>query len=127
MTDPAPRSVLITGASSGIGRACAEALDRLGWRAFAGVRTDDDRDKIRAAGSARLPPLFLDITDAAQVAGSARFVAGEVGDRGLDALINNAGIVVAGPLELISLDDFRRQLEVNVTGHLAVTQAMLGP
>jgi NAD(P)-dependent dehydrogenase (short-subunit alcohol dehydrogenase family) len=122
----APRSVFITGASSGIGRTCAEALDRRGWRVFAGVRTEEDAETLRAAGSGRLLPVLLDITDAAQVAAAARFVAGEVGDRGLDALINNAGIVVAGPLEFLPLADFRRQFEVNVTGHLAVTQAMLG-
>jgi len=122
----APRSVFITGASSGIGRACAEALDERGWRVFAGVRTEEDADKLRTAGSDRLKPVLIDITDEAEIAAAARVVAEDVGQRGLDALINNAGIVVAGPLEFLPLDDFRRQLEVNVTGHLAVTQAMLG-
>jgi NAD(P)-dependent dehydrogenase (short-subunit alcohol dehydrogenase family) len=122
----APRSVFISGASSGIGRFCAEELHRLGWRVFAGVRTEEDAEELRAAGSSRLSPVLLDITDEAQIAAAVRFVAGELGDRGLDALINNAGIVVAGPLEFLPLDDFRRQFAVNVTGHLAVTQAMLG-
>ena len=122
----APRSVFITGASSGIGRTCAEALDRRGWRVFAGVRTEEDAARLRAECSGRLTPVLLDITDEAQVAAAERLVAEEVGAIGLDALINNAGIVVAGPLEFLPLDDFRRQLEVNVTGHLAVTQAMLG-
>jgi NAD(P)-dependent dehydrogenase (short-subunit alcohol dehydrogenase family) len=120
-----PRSVLITGASSGIGRACVEAFDRLGWRVFAGARQDRDLERLATSGSGRVTPLRLDITDADQVAAAARAASDALGDRGLDALVNNAGIVVAGPLELCPPDDFRRELEVNVTGHLVVTQAFI--
>jgi NAD(P)-dependent dehydrogenase (short-subunit alcohol dehydrogenase family) len=99
------RSVLVTGASTGIGRATALRLDSAGWRVFAGVRREEDAEALRQAGSERLAPLILDITDA--------------------GLVNNAGVAIPSPLETIPVDDFRRQIEVNLTGHLAVTQAML--
>jgi NAD(P)-dependent dehydrogenase (short-subunit alcohol dehydrogenase family) len=117
--------VLITGASSGIGSACALGLDARGWRVFAGVRSEQAAEALRAAASDRLCPLLVDLTNESHIAAAAERIAREVGDRGLDALINNAGIVVAGPLEYLPLADFRAQLEVNVTGQLAVTQAML--
>ncbi len=115
-----PRTVLITGASRGIGRACALGLAARGWRVHAGVRSEADGESLLAGG---ITPVLLDVTDPDQVARAAR----EVGPGGLDALVNNAGIAVAGPLEFIPLADFRAQLETNVVGMLAVTQAMLGP
>ena len=124
------RAVLITGASTGIGRAAALRLDADGWRVFAGVRREEDAEALRTAGSERLTPLILDITDAAQIAAAAERIgretdAGGEGQGGLDGLVNNAGIGVMGPLETLPLDDFRRQIEVNLTGQVAVTQAML--
>lgn len=119
------RSVLITGASTGIGRATALHLDRAGWRVFAGVRKDQDADALCEAGSERLAPLTLDVTDADRIAAAAGRIEAEVGEAGLDGLVNNAGIGVMGPLETVPLDDFRRQIEVNLTGQVAVTQAML--
>ncbi len=119
------KSVLITGASTGIGRATALHLDRAGWRVFAGVRKEEDAVSLREAGSERLTPLTLDVTDAAQIAAAAELIEAEVGEAGLDGLVNNAGIGVMGPLETIPLDDFRRQIDVNLTGQVAVTQAML--
>ena len=77
---------------------------------------------LRAAGSDRLTPLMLDVTDSGQIAAAARRIAEEAG---LDGLVNNAGIAVPGPLEALPIDDFRRQVEVNLTAHVAVTQAML--
>lgn len=121
------RSVLITGASRGIGRACALGLAVRGWRVFAGVRHESDGIALREeAGQAQLTPVRLDITDSSQIADAARLITESVGDRGLDGLVNNAGIAVAGPLEFVALADFREQLEINVVGSLAVTQAMLG-
>jgi NAD(P)-dependent dehydrogenase (short-subunit alcohol dehydrogenase family) len=117
--------VLVTGASTGIGRATALRLDRDGWRVFAGVRREEDAESLRAAGSDRLVPVMLDVTDAVQVADAAGLVGDAVGEGGLDGLVNNAGIAVLSPLETIPLDDFRRQIEVNLTGQVAVTQAML--
>jgi len=119
------KSVLITGASTGIGRATALYLDRAGWRVFAGVRREEDADALREAGSERLAPLMLDVTDAAQIAAAAERIGADVGSGGLDGLVNNAGIAVPGPLETLPIEDFERQIEVNLTAHVAVTQAML--
>ncbi len=117
--------MLITGASTGIGRAAALRLDRGGWRVFAGVRRDDDAAALREAGSERLEPLILDVTEAEAIAAAAERIGEATGEAGLDGLLNNAGIGVMAPLETIALDDFRRQVEVNVTAQVAVTQAML--
>jgi NAD(P)-dependent dehydrogenase (short-subunit alcohol dehydrogenase family) len=117
---------VITGASTGIGRATALHLDARGWRVFAGVRKEEDAESLRAAASERLTPLTLDVTDDGQIGAAAERVADEVGDDGLDGLVNNAGIAVPGPLEALPIDDFRRQIEVNLTAQVAVTQAMLG-
>jgi len=113
-------NVLITGASTGIGKACALYLARKGFRVFAGVRKPDDGDKLQQEESA-ITPLVIDVTDAASI----RKASGEFGDGDLHGLVNNAGVSVAGPLEFLPLEEFRRQLEVNVTGQLAVTQAFL--
>jgi NAD(P)-dependent dehydrogenase (short-subunit alcohol dehydrogenase family) len=120
-------SALVTGASTGIGRATAMRLDAAGWRVFAGVRREADSDLLREAGSERLVPLILDVTDAGQIEAAAREIAARTGSEGLDGLVNNAGISLPSPLETIPLEDFRRQIEVNLTGQVAVTQAMLGP
>jgi NAD(P)-dependent dehydrogenase (short-subunit alcohol dehydrogenase family) len=118
------KSVLITGASTGIGRATALHLDATGWRVFAGVRKEEDAASLRDAGSERLVPLMLDVTDASQIKAAAEKIGGEAGT-GLDGLVNNAGIAVPGPLETLPVEDFKRQIEVNLTAHVAVTQAML--
>jgi NAD(P)-dependent dehydrogenase (short-subunit alcohol dehydrogenase family) len=116
---------LVTGASTGIGRATALRLDSEGWRVFAGVRREENGLSLQGAASERLTPVRLDVTDSAQIGAAAERIAPEVGPTGLDGLVNNAGIAVMGPLETISLEDFRGQIEVNLTGQLAVTQAML--
>jgi NAD(P)-dependent dehydrogenase (short-subunit alcohol dehydrogenase family) len=118
------RSALVTGASTGIGRATALRLDADGWQVFAGVRREEDGDSLREAGSERLTPLTLDITDAEQIAAAAARVTAEA-KGGLDGLVNNAGVAIPGPLETLAMEDFRRQVEVNMTGHVAVTQAFL--
>jgi NAD(P)-dependent dehydrogenase (short-subunit alcohol dehydrogenase family) len=119
------RSVLITGASTGIGAACALALDRLGWRVFAGVRRAADGAALQRQASPLFTAVAIDVTDAASIAGAARTIAAVVGDAGLAGLVNNAGIAVPGPLEFLPIADLRRQLEVNVVGQVAVTQTML--
>jgi NAD(P)-dependent dehydrogenase (short-subunit alcohol dehydrogenase family) len=118
-------AVVVTGASTGIGRATALELDRLGFRVFAGVRKDSDAESIRGDGSERLEPLMIDVADEASVAAAAKSVEEKIGDAGLAGLVNNAGIVVSGPLEGLPLDGLRRQLEVNVVGQVSVTQAFL--
>jgi len=117
--------VLVTGASTGIGRAAALRLDRDGWGVFAGVRREEDAEALRAAASNRLLPVTLDVTDPGQIAAAAGLIDGLMGEGGLDGLVNNAGIAVLGPLETIPLEDFRRQVEVNLTAQVAVTQALL--
>jgi NAD(P)-dependent dehydrogenase (short-subunit alcohol dehydrogenase family) len=115
------KSILITGASSGIGRACALHFDKAGWRVFAGVRTEAAAQSLAAEASLRLTPLRFDVTDKASLA----TVDEALGEGELDALLNNAGIYTVGPLELLPVDELRNAFEVNVIGHLAITQAVL--
>ena len=119
------RSVLITGASTGIGAACALDLDKLGFRVFAGVRQQADGESLQRQASERLVPVILDVTMADTIEQAASMIEDAVGDDGLYGLVNNAGILVAGPLECVPLADLRRQFEVNVFGVVAVTQKML--
>jgi NAD(P)-dependent dehydrogenase (short-subunit alcohol dehydrogenase family) len=123
------KHTLVTGASSGIGRATALRLAADGHHVYAGVRsTADGEELIRAADGGELTPLLLDVTNASHIADAADLVAGHLAGypaNGLDGLVNNAGIGIACPAELLPLDTFRRQLEINVTGQLAVTQAFL--
>ncbi len=111
------KTVVVTGASSGIGLACCVRLTKAGWRVFGGVRTDEDAAALRERG---LDALQLDVTDARQIAAAADVVGPT-----LDGLVDNAGIAIAAPLELVPLDELRHQLEVNVVGQVAVTQAFL--
>ncbi len=117
------RTALVTGASSGIGRATVRRLDGAGWRVFAGVRKEEDAAALAAEGSERVEPLMLDVLDPDAIAAAAERVA--AGPGGLDGLVDNAGAAVAGPLEALPIEDFRRQVELNLTAQLAVTQAML--
>lgn len=117
--------VVVTGASTGIGEACALHLERLGYRVFAGVRKTADGETLRGKASDRLQPLLLDVTDPASIERAAATVRRAVGDKGLAGLVNNAGIAVAGPLEFLPPGELRRQLEINVVGQHAVTQAFL--
>ncbi len=119
------RSAVITGASTGIGRATALRLDAAGFRVFAGVRRQADGEALRGAASPRLVPLLLDVTDAAGVEAAAKTVETAVGAVGIQGLVNNAGVAVGAILEFVDLDELRRQLEVNVVGAAAVTRAFL--
>jgi NAD(P)-dependent dehydrogenase (short-subunit alcohol dehydrogenase family) len=112
-------SVVVTGASRGIGRAIAIRLADLGWDVVAGIRRAEDGESLRAERSA-VRPVTLDVSDQDNVDA----LRGLVGSR-VDALVNNAGIVVSGPLETTPIEDLRRQLDVNVVGQVAVTQALL--
>src|SRR4051794_18544118 len=118
--------VLITGASTGIGEATALRLDGGGLRVFAGVRKAEDGDRLRAKGSERLRVVEpLDVTNDEQIAAAAARVEEELAGDPLRGIVNNAGIGISGPLEALDLDDFRRTLDVNTTGQLAVTKAFL--
>ena len=120
------KAVLITGASTGIGKACALYLDSIGFKVFAGVRREVDGNALREKASDRLTPVLIDVTDAESIKSALKFVSGEVGNIGLLGLVNNAGIVTAsGLLEFLSITEIRDLLEVNLIGHIAVTQAFL--
>lgn len=123
-SDREKRSVLITGASSGIGRACAISLSRAGWSVFAGVRRELDGEALQAEAET-ITPIMLDVTDQGQIREAIEQVSALSGECGLDGLINSAGIVTDGPIECIDLAVLREQLEVNVIGVAAVTQAAI--
>jgi NAD(P)-dependent dehydrogenase (short-subunit alcohol dehydrogenase family) len=114
-------SILVTGASTGIGRACANRFAELGYRTFAGVRKPCDGEALKAHSSGKLEPVVLDVTRPESIDGALA----AVGDQPLSGLVNNAGIATLGPLELLSTDALRKQFEVNVIGLVAVTQAFL--
>ena len=118
-------AVVITGATSGIGKACAVRLDALGYRVFATYLRENDVAELQAACSDRLTAIRLNLLDESSIAAAAERVAAEVGDGGLDGLVNNAGVDIPGPLEFLPLARLREQLEVNVVGQVAVTQAFL--
>lgn len=118
------RSVLVTGASTGIGRATALRLDGSDWQVFAGVRRPEDGESLRGEASSQLVPVILDVTEPDHIAAAAELIEKE-SEGGLDGLVNNAGVAIPGPLETIPLEDFRRQLEVNLFAYVAVTQALL--
>ena len=121
---PTRGAVVITGASTGIGHASALHLSSLGFQVFAGVRRDEDAERMRAAGDGSIEPLHIDVTDQGSIDAAAERVRAATGGS-LAGLVNNAGIAVPGPLEHLPMDEFRRQIEVNLTGQVAVTQAFL--
>ena len=121
-TNPA---VLVTGASSGMGKACAVRLANGGFTVFAAVRKERDAQELREGGSQRVIPVILDVTEERTISEAFRTIRDAVGSAGLAGLVNNAGIAVTGPMELVSLDELRRQFEVNVFGQVAVIQAFL--
>jgi NAD(P)-dependent dehydrogenase (short-subunit alcohol dehydrogenase family) len=125
MAGNASGAVVVTGASTGIGRATALLLDERGYRVFAGIRKEADADELRRRGSDRLTPVTLDVTQADQIESAREQVAEAVGDGGLAGLVNNAGVGGGGPIEFMELDELRSTLEVNLIGQVAVTQAFI--
>jgi NAD(P)-dependent dehydrogenase (short-subunit alcohol dehydrogenase family) len=113
-------SVLVTGASRGIGRALVEHLASRGWDVIAGVRSRQDAEAVTGLSPQRISSVILDVTAADDIAALK-----ETLPERLDAIVNNAGIVVTGPMEAVTPDEWRKQLEINVIGQLAVTQAAL--
>ncbi|HKO30271.1 MAG TPA: SDR family oxidoreductase [Nitrospiraceae bacterium] len=118
-------AVVVTGASTGIGAACALDCAGRGMTVFAGVRDLRAGEALAAKGGPSLIPITLDVTDEPSIARSVEAVQRVVGDSGLGGLVNNAGIAIGSPLEVIDLSQLRKQLEVNVIGQIAVTQAFL--
>jgi NAD(P)-dependent dehydrogenase (short-subunit alcohol dehydrogenase family) len=113
-------SVLVTGAGRGIGKSIVEQLAARGWDVIAGVRSERDAAAVTALDPQRISSVILDVTDAGHIAA----LNGSLPER-LDAIVNNAGVVVTGPMETVTPDEWRKQLEINVIGQLAVTQAVL--
>jgi NAD(P)-dependent dehydrogenase (short-subunit alcohol dehydrogenase family) len=118
-------AIVVTGASRGIGEACVLVLAKLGFMVFAGVRTIADGDCLKRKSPGNVIPVLLDVTSGGSIASAVDTVSSFVGESGIAGLVNNAGIAVAGPLELLPISDLRRQFEVNVFGQMAVTQAFL--
>lgn len=119
------KAVVITGVSSGIGNATARALLERGYRVFGSVRSAEDADRLQAEFGEAFTPLLFDVTDSAAIAAAVTQVQAALGEQGLYALINNAGIAVPGPLKEVSLAQFRQHFEVNLLGLLDVTQQFL--
>jgi NAD(P)-dependent dehydrogenase (short-subunit alcohol dehydrogenase family) len=120
---PAGRSVVVTGASTGIGAACVKVLSAAGLHVFGAVRKSADGERLAREFGASFTPLLFDVTDKAAVAAAAMQVEAALGGETLFGLVNNAGIAVAGPLLYLPIEEFERQFDVNVTGQLVVTQA----
>lgn len=120
------RSVVITGASTGIGWAIAKFLIGRGYRVFGSVRKQADADRLTGEFGQNFTPLLFDVTDEAAVLAAARQVREALGGETLAGLVNNAGVAVAGPVLELSADDFRRQMDINVIGPVIATQAF-GP
>lgn len=119
------KSVFVTGTTSGIGLYTARHMHRLGWQVFAGVYPGEDTSKLMdgITDDARLHLVDIDITNAEMVAAAQAKIAQHTDN--LHGLVNNAGISVSGPFEVLPLNDIRRQMEVNYIGQIAVTQAMM--
>lgn len=119
------KSAVVTGVSSGIGRAIAEALMEAGWHVFGSVRSQKDATTVTEALGEGFTPLLFDVTDRSAIDQAAKTVKSALNGQKLAGLINNAGIAVAGPIAYLPEKDLQRQLNVNVFGPMRVTQAFL--
>jgi len=119
------KSAVVTGVSTGIGRAIAKSLIDDGWRVFGSVRKQKDADDAKAALGGQFTPLLFDVTNADAIKNAASEVEAALGGETLGALVNNAGVAVAGPVAHIPLEEVERQIDINVYGPLRVTQAFL--
>src|SRR5262249_43596307 len=119
------KTVLITGASSGIGRACVSAMIEAGWKVFAAVRKSADGERLQAESGRNVIPVLMDVQDHVSIVAASSQIGAQVGEAGLDALVNNAGIGLIAPLEYARFDDLQRIFNINVFGQIAVTQAFL--
>lgn len=118
------KAIVITGTSTGIGKACALYLDKLGFKVYAGVRKQADGNNLKKEASDRFKPIILDVTDTESIATAASIIEKETGGE-LYGLVNNAGIGLGGALEVTPVDEIRKLMEVNVIGLFAVTQAFI--
>ncbi len=119
------KTAVITGVSTGIGRGIAKTLCDNGWRVFGSVRKEQDANDAKSALGTNFTPLIFDVTDDAAIRAAAEEVKGALAGKTLGALVNNAGIAVAGPAAYINLDEVKRQMDINVYGPIRVIQAFL--
>lgn len=119
----ADRSVLITGTSTGIGAACVARLAESGWRVYAGVRHHEDGDRLVSDHTGDIRPVHLDVTDRSSIDAAVSHIDEDAGR--LEGVVNNAGVSVGGPFELLDESEWRAQFEVNVFGVIAVTKATM--
>jgi NAD(P)-dependent dehydrogenase (short-subunit alcohol dehydrogenase family) len=119
------KTALITGASSGIGRASMLQMARAGWQVFAAVRKIEDGEKLQAENPASVTPVIMDVTDRSSVFAAADQVSSQLDGRGLDGLANIAGVGISGPLEYVSSGDLQQIFDINVFGQITATQAFL--
>ncbi len=119
------RGVVVTGCSSGIGRACALELARAGYKTFAGVRNDDDASSLRSNDQPGLIPVRLDVRDAESIEEAVGSISSALGDSALFGLVNNAGVSAWGPLEFLELSEIQAVLDVNLLGPVRMVQALL--
>jgi NAD(P)-dependent dehydrogenase (short-subunit alcohol dehydrogenase family) len=117
------RAVVVTGASTGIGAACVDLLVKKGFLVFPSVRKESDAAELVARYGAAVAPLLFDVTDGEAILAAAREVEARLDGQTLAGLVNNAGVAVPGPLLHLPIDDFRRQIEINLIGQLRVIQA----
>ncbi|MEM6537520.1 MAG: SDR family NAD(P)-dependent oxidoreductase [Pseudomonadota bacterium] len=125
MPNSKSNTAVVTGVSTGIGNAIAKALIDADWHVYGSVRKEKDAEALVDAFGASFTPLIFDVTDESGVQDAARVVAEDLGGRRLSALINNAGIAVAGPMRYIDIDDIKRQFDINILGVVRTTQAFL--
>ncbi|HUA15714.1 MAG TPA: SDR family NAD(P)-dependent oxidoreductase [Verrucomicrobiae bacterium] len=123
--NPAKKTVVITGASSGIGRASVEQMSRAGWQVFATVRKPAEREALLASNLAGVFPVIMDVRDRASIAGASATVAAHVRQTGLDGLVNVAGIGMMRPMEYAASRDIQEIFDINVFGQIAIIQAFL--
>ncbi len=119
-----PKTVVITGASSGIGHACVVAMSRSGWQVYATVRKTSDQEQLLKEGEGNVVPVLMDVEDQGSILAAAKQIDSHLDGRGLDGLVNCAGIGMVRPLEYAKLEDVRQIFEINVFGQIAVTQAL---
>ncbi|MBN3942845.1 MAG: SDR family oxidoreductase [Nostoc sp.] len=125
MVDNQKGAVLITGTSTGVGQATALLLDKKGYRVFAAVRKEKDAESLKRNASENLTTILMDVTKTEEIKFAADIVSKAVDNEGLIGLVNNAGLLLDGPVEYVAIEDLRWQFEVNVFGQIAVTQAFL--
>ena len=119
------KSAVITGASSGIGRSCVERMSRAGWQVFAGVRKEADRENLRRELAANVCPVLMDVENEASIAAAGADIEQQLSGRGLDGLVNVAGIGMLRPIEYATMQDLRKIFDVNFFGQVAIIQAFL--